>query len=132
MCEFCQEHGEGKVWYLEMENYSKVLMDAELSAREKDIMGAETRAEWAERFMWNTAIPAIGIPMPENDEPKDESRNTTAAMHKETSEEELLTQRKFKHFGQVVPLEDVEEIIEAERPPMLTIPEYRAKRETGP
>ena len=25
-----------------------------------------------------------------------------------------------------------EEIIEAERPPMLTIPEYRAKRETGP
>ncbi len=27
MCEFCTQHGEGKKWYLQMENYSQELLE---------------------------------------------------------------------------------------------------------
>jgi len=26
MCEFCAEHGEGKIWYLAMKNYSQEML----------------------------------------------------------------------------------------------------------
>jgi len=44
MCQFCTAHGEGQKWYLQMQNYAEVLLHEELSASQKDIVGATTRA----------------------------------------------------------------------------------------
>jgi hypothetical protein len=40
MCEFCTEHGEGKTWYLQMKNYSNVLLHEPLAPDQQAIVGA--------------------------------------------------------------------------------------------
>jgi ferredoxin len=112
MCQFCTEHGEGKKWYLEMKNYSDELLHAELSARQKEVIRANTRYEWMERFVTHFEMPAItGLPttlakLGMAMAPTAELRGPAA------SEEEILEGRKITHFGQVVPIEDVEKIID--------------------
>ena len=98
MCEFCTEHGEGKKWYLQMKNYSKELLDEELSASRKEAAGAASRYEWANRFWENFVMPAItGVPGLPPDK-----------MFASTTEES----KKVEHFGQVLPIEDIEKVIE--------------------
>jgi ferredoxin len=112
MCQFCTEHGEGKKWYLEMKNYSDELLHAELSARQKEVTRANTRSEWVERFVEHLEGPAVtGIPKPLAEVAM--AIATTAELRGPAStEEEILEQKKITHFGQVVPIEDVEKIID--------------------
>ena len=98
MCEFCHEHGEGKKWYLQMKNYSEELLRAELSLAEKKATNAKTRLEWANRFWQRFIMPAItGVPKPKNE-------LTFASTNQEDT--------KIEHFGQVLPIEDVDRVIE--------------------
>lgn len=98
MCEFCTKHGEGKKWYLQMKNYADELLHEELSSKHKAIVEAPTRFEWTNRFWQNFVMPAItGTPMAQG------IKLLTA---------ETLADRKVEHFGQVLPIEDVEQVID--------------------
>ena len=112
MCEFCAEHGEGKKWYLQMKNYSDELLYQELSAKQKEVTRASTRAEWLGRLREYFERPAVtGVPTTLAEvimavAPSAELPGASA------SEEEILAQRKITHFGQVLPIEDVEKVID--------------------
>jgi len=112
MCQFCTEHGEGKKWYLQMKNYADELLHQELSAKQKEATGASTRAEWLGRFAECFVIPAItGVPKP----PEEVERALHPAVELRVppaSEEEILEGRQITHFGQVIPIEDVEKVID--------------------
>jgi ferredoxin len=111
MCEFCTEHGEGKKWYLQMKNYAHELLHAELSAAQKGIVGVTTRFEWHNRFWESFVLPAISsistaqaespTPWPLPELPEAQPR-----------ENKSLTHWKIEHFSQVLPIEDVEEVID--------------------
>jgi NAD-dependent dihydropyrimidine dehydrogenase PreA subunit len=92
MCEFCTQHGEGKKWYLAMENYSRELLD-------RDSRRAYA-AEFLNTFQANTPhgirqldmirdTPLMGVVRPV-----------------------LLHRQKKNHFGQVVPIEEVEQVFD--------------------
>jgi NAD-dependent dihydropyrimidine dehydrogenase PreA subunit len=111
MCEFCTEHGEGKKWYLEMKNYADELLYEELSSSEKDIVGTTTRYEWNSRF-WETFImPAIQGVTSKPEESQSDQPPTDIPKVK-PSEDEIVNRRKVEHFGQVLPIEDVEQVID--------------------
>jgi NAD-dependent dihydropyrimidine dehydrogenase PreA subunit len=97
MCEFCTKHGEGKKWYLQMKNYAGELLHEQLSAREAHCTGSETRLEWANRFWQYFVMPAITGVVPG-------AEATTFAAH---SPEEA----RIEHYGQVLPIEDVERVL---------------------
>jgi len=59
MCEFCTKHGEGKKWYLQMRNYASELLHEQLSAKQTQSTGSETRLEWTKRFWQGFVMPAI-------------------------------------------------------------------------
>jgi ferredoxin len=106
MCEYCTEHGEGKKWYLQMKNYSDELLHQELSSRQKEIAKASSRIETRLRFFENRVIPAItGVPGPE-EQSQDAWRSKA-----QLSEEEIAKHRKVS-FGQVLPIEDIEQVID--------------------
>jgi len=106
MCQFCVQHGEGKKWYLAMKNYSDELLHAGLSASQQEIIGAKTRAEAAAHFFEDTIIPAItGVPKPEDESAK-------ARLPIQLNEDELVARRQVRHFGQVLPIEDAERVID--------------------
>jgi ferredoxin len=112
MCEFCTKHGEGKKWYLEMKNYSRELLRTELSSSQKETVRATTRAEWLGRWVENFAIPMVsGVPVPLEQLgaailPTPELRGP------QVSEDEIVEGRKVAHFAQVLPIEDVERVID--------------------
>ena len=111
MCEFCTKHGEGKKWYLQMKNYAEELLHEELSSTQKEIVEATTRLEWNNRFWENYVIPAMGGvskareglqgALPSTEPPEDEP---FAA--------ETVEDWKVEHFGQVLPIEDVEKVVD--------------------
>lgn len=93
MCEFCIKHGEGKKWYLNVKNYSQdLLSDAQRRGFTKDFF------YWVDRaykryfgFMKNLPLrmPMIGPPL-----------------------RSIIKHRfVYKHWGQVVPIEDVEKVL---------------------
>jgi len=106
MCEFCTKHGEGKKWYLQMKNYADELLHEELSSSQKEIVKATTRLEWKYRGFENFVLPAITGVSKTQDELQEEP--TTV----QPSEDEIVAHRKVEHFGQVLPIEDVEEVID--------------------
>jgi ferredoxin len=93
MCEFCLQHGEGKKWYLNAKNYAD------------DLLSDIERREVIKEYM-----------------------NTTDGMRKQVKDLDLLERapdfikrvvrwyrvrnHKKLHFGQVVPMEDLEKIFE--------------------
>jgi ferredoxin len=93
MCEFCTEHGEGKAWYLTMRNYSQELLT--LDGRQEHIR---------EFFQHFEARTARSLSMLDKIQalpffPQIVSRVATA-------------RQKKSHFGQVVPIEDVDAILD--------------------
>lgn len=92
MCEFCTQHGEGKKWYLVMRNYSRELWEQ------------KGRKEFAEYF-WSRFEDYIK-PLAMVD--KFRGKPILGRLTR------LYANRKAKaeHFGQVVPIEDVEQIID--------------------
>jgi ferredoxin len=111
MCEFCTEHGEGRKWYLQMENYSEELLHEELSREQAKIVAAPTRLDWNRRFMEEFVLPAVpGM-----------SALLKASWHgapardrraESLTRDELVARRKVEHFGQVLPIEDVERVLD--------------------
>lgn len=92
MCEFCTQHGEGKKWYLAMENYSLELLDQ------------HDRRRYAAEFLndFHRRVPR--------------SMEQLDTIHKtplmRLAKPILTHHQKADHYGQVVPMEDVEKIFE--------------------
>ena len=93
MCEFCIEHGQGTKWYLQTKNYAEELLN-------------EERKRWITDFY---------------EKFEEDSTNNLAILDKlvppdlataKAGRSPLLEQMKEQHFGQVIPLEDVEKIID--------------------
>jgi ferredoxin len=111
MCEFCTEHGEGKKWYLQMKNYAAELLYEELSSTQKDVVGATTRFEWNNRFWKGFVLPAIsGIS--KAPEVSQDTQPVVSSREGRPSEDAIITHRKIEHFGQILPIEDVEKVID--------------------
>lgn len=91
MCEFCHKHGEGKKWYLRAENYSEDLLSDVRRRKfiEDFVSGPEHLREALEELERLDQAPAIV------------RRAMTWA---------LTNRQKRVHFGQVVPIEDMEHI----------------------
>jgi len=106
MCQYCTAHGEGKKWYLQMKNYSDELLHQELSHAQKKYAEVNTRTERMFRFFKIDVMPAITGMLPKQDQVKDESESKV-----QLSEEEIAERRKVL-FGQVLPIEDIEQVID--------------------
>jgi len=110
MCEFCHEHGEGKKWYLQMKNYSSELLYETLSAERQAMAEALTRWDWTSNFLESFLLPAIQMKQkpPEEEIPEDANHKT----EQQINSAETLIRRKTVHFGQVIPIEDVEKVLD--------------------
>lgn len=91
MCEFCVQHGEGKKWYLTMENYSRDLLDQ------------DDRRAYMAKFL-NT--------FPDRNDGEIRQLSTLPSVLRNAIRPFLIRNQKKNHYGQVVPLEDVEQIIQ--------------------
>ena len=104
MCQFCTAHGEGKKWYLQMHNYTQEMLHAELNAGQQAAGGARTREEWVDHFFETFVLPATGkVKFPE--------AAHSGSQGPKLSEEEILQRSQMVHFGQVLPIEDVEAVL---------------------
>ena len=91
MCEFCTQHGEGKKWYLAMENYSR------------DLLAQDGRREYMAHFL-NNFVEEKGPGI----------RQLEAVMKTPVYPVvRAVLQRNARrdHFGQVVTIEEVEQIL---------------------
>lgn len=93
MCEFCKKHGEGKIWYKNASNYSQ------------DLLSDLNRRKYIEQFLSVT----IG-------EGFKSLLRLEALLQKRGRLPEQIINRmvensKIEHFGQVIPIEDVKEIV---------------------
>jgi len=89
-----------------MRNYSEILLHEELSSSQREVLHASTRLEAILGFFADEIMPAItGIT---------ETRNnrSDAILTRERSESEIITRRQFRGFGQVLPIEDIERVID--------------------
>jgi NAD-dependent dihydropyrimidine dehydrogenase PreA subunit len=93
MCQFCVEHGEGKKWYLQAKNYSQELLNEE----RKLFM-----ADFFENFerMVRDRVGALDKLM---------AADPSAAKNVFPS---LVERQQREHWGQVIPLEEVEQILD--------------------
>lgn len=94
MCEFCAKHGDGGKWYLQAKNYSE-----DLAA---DVRRQRRTASWLEHAEVGLAETAAlmddifaKLPQP--------MRAMAASV--------ITARQKVNHFGQVVPIEDIERIL---------------------
>ncbi len=107
MCEFCEKHGEGKKWYLQMKNYSRELLREELTPQQQSIVKKRTRWEWLKEF---TKTFCFHLP----NENKESGHLPYMLRQSDISltEDQILYESKIEHFGQVLPIEDVEKVID--------------------
>jgi len=92
MCEFCHKHGEGKKWYLQAQNYSE------------DLLSDLRRRKFIQDFFLH----------PEKlneDLEKVERFRRTPSFVRGVLTPLLVNRQKKVHWGQVVPIEDVERIL---------------------
>ncbi|NLX90534.1 MAG: 4Fe-4S binding protein [Firmicutes bacterium] len=94
MCEFCTKHGEGKKWYEIMENYSR------------ELLNDPGRRTYIEQF-----VPRIRSSGKNNLERLEWVKRKIPIAHRFIRKIATVSAKKF-HFGQVVPLEDAEKIVE--------------------
>jgi NAD-dependent dihydropyrimidine dehydrogenase PreA subunit len=97
MCEFCNEHGEGKAWYLQMKNYSQELLSTPLTEVQKKATGFSTRPQWLRAFNEGFIFGREG------------NRGTP---QRPLSAHAATRRSMIVHFGQVLPLKDVEEVLD--------------------
>lgn len=94
MCNFCHQHGEGKKWYLEAKNYSENLLS--------DLK----RRKFIEDFF---AHGPEGMKKGENQLAK---LDRLPALLRGFIRKKVTKRQMPYHFGQVIPIEDVEKILE--------------------
>lgn len=96
MCEFCTKHGEGKIWYLQMKNYSEELLN--LGKRKEFI---------------KDLILTFEEKMKELMEKLEKLNNSKIPYYlKNFIKNIAINKQKKLHYGQIVPLEDVEKLLE--------------------
>jgi ferredoxin len=95
MCEFCHQHGDGKKWYLKAENYSAELLD-----------NLERR-----RYLEEFLPKAAKMQGPELEAGFQKAMKSPAWLRQLMYYFREKRQRR-DHFGQVVPLEDLAQIME--------------------
>ena len=93
MCEFCTQHGEGKKWYLVMSNYSRELYAQR--GREEFMEGFLAHAE---NYVYKKTAKLGSIPK--------------IPLVNRFIRRMAIRQQKAEHWGQVVPIEDVEQIVD--------------------
>ncbi len=93
MCEFCLQHGEGKKWYLQAKNYSD------------DLMSDIRRRQMIDDFF---AHP----PNPGEFAQKGERLRTLPKFVRDWFVYLITRKQKKIHYGQVVPMEDIERIFD--------------------
>jgi ferredoxin len=93
MCEFCTQHGEGQKWYLVMRNYSRELLTQQGRVEFLDDFVAHLEAEASQAAARLDAV---------RDNPVVYRFVRRMA----------IRQQKANHWGQVVPIEDVEQIVD--------------------
>ncbi len=111
MCEFCMEHGEGKKWYLQVKNYADELLYEELSSTQQEIVQVTTRVQYLNDLFENFVMPAISAMSKQRNESREETQSTETT-DVLPSEDTTVAHRKIEHFGQVLPVEDAEEVID--------------------
>ncbi len=92
MCEFCHKHGEGKTWYLKAENYSD------------DLMSDLGRRGFIRDFFENLPARYPGQLR------QVEKLDKLPAFVQRAVRRQILRKQKVDHFGQVVPIEEIEKI----------------------
>jgi len=93
MCEFCAEHGEGKEWYLSMKNYNQELLSQDGRSQHIRLFFQDFESRVAQSLSMLDSIQALPFI------PGIVSRVATG-------------RQKKSHFGQVVPLEDVDVLLD--------------------
>jgi ferredoxin len=110
MCEFCTKHGEGEKWYLLMKNYSEELLHQKLTPAGQAVTESPDRLDWNRRFVRDFVYPAAGV---REEAGKDKKRHPLDLRPaKAEIKKEIPDPWKFVHYGQVLPIEDVEKTIE--------------------
>ena len=92
MCEFCTEHGEGKAWYLTMRNYSQEMLSQNHRREHIRAFFKDFEARTAHSLSMLDKIQALPF-LPE------------------IVSRVAVGRQKKSHFGQVVPIEDVDVIL---------------------
>jgi len=90
MCEFCTQHGEGKKWYLAMQNYSR------------DLFEQDGRREYMVEFL-------TGFER-RNTSSSDFLERLTRTPFRKAARSWMIRRQKRNHYGQIVPIEEVEQI----------------------
>jgi Pyruvate/2-oxoacid:ferredoxin oxidoreductase delta subunit len=93
MCEFCTKHGEGQKWYQVMRNYSRELPDQQGRVKFMD----NHMAHFEENVRKGAGL-------------LDTLRNKPLVYH--FIRRMAIRRQKARHWGQVVPIEDVEQIVD--------------------
>lgn len=92
MCEFCLKHGEGRRWYLEAANYSE------------DLLSDLSRQTFIRHFFTTLKHEAA-------DYQEQLARfNQAPGLVKRALRWKIVRRMKQVHYGQIVPIEDVEAI----------------------
>lgn len=91
MCEFCLKHGEGKKWYLQVSNYSD------------DLLSDVRRRRFIETFFTNTESL-------ERDFRRIDQLEKLPGLVRSIVQKIITSKAKKVHYGQVVPIEDIESI----------------------
>src|SRR5512136_298967 len=92
MCEFCHKHGEGQKWYLRAENYSE------------DLLSDLRRRRFIDDFFRETERVNKGM------DGLERFRQAPSFVQSVISPF-LISRQKKIHYGQVVPIEEVERIM---------------------
>jgi NAD-dependent dihydropyrimidine dehydrogenase PreA subunit len=93
MCEFCHKHGEGEKWYLQAQNYSE------------DLLSDVRRRKMIHDFFSHPDEIKLGLS-------KMNDFHKIPAFAKAILTPYMVNRAKKVHFGQVIPIEEVERIFE--------------------
>lgn len=91
MCEFCHQHGEGKKWYLKAENYSA------------DLLSDMHRRRYVHHFFENPERLGRNIALLDD-------LNRLPSFIQAVVKPALINRQKKRHYGQVLPIEEIEKI----------------------
>ena len=91
MCQFCHQHGEGKKWYLKAENYAE------------DFLSDMRRSKYIEHFFRDPQHLKDRIDLLD-------TLNRMPSFVQAVIKPAITSRMKKMHHGQVLPIEDVEEI----------------------
>jgi ferredoxin len=92
MCEFCHKHGEGRKWYLEANNYAE------------DLMSDLRRRDMIRHFFRDPRRQKRGVDSLDR-------LDRAPGFVRRVLTGSLVRRQKRSHYGQVVPIEDVERIL---------------------